>query len=249
MLVRDGVLPMELGLVHQLFGTARSIPAGDPLYEVLTCAITPGLVRTDADFPIHAPHGADLLAAAGTVIVPASHEHDESLTAAGGLPEPLAAALAAVPPGSRIAWICTGAFVLAAAGLLDGCRATTHWSSAEEFARAFPAVATDPDVLYVDEGRVLTSAGEAAGIDLCLHMIRRDHGAAVAPPLPERRGRYPQRWRGAAWCRRTGRAARRSTSGGRWCRTAPRPRPPRAPGRWGGWASGSRWRNSRSGRR
>ncbi|MET9018429.1 helix-turn-helix domain-containing protein [Actinopolymorpha sp. NPDC004070] len=174
-LVRHGVLPMELGLVHQLFGNAAG-PDGARLYEVVTCTPLPGSVRTDADFTVQVPYGPEMLARADTVVVPASHESDER----PHLDPDLADALARIRPGARIASICTGAFVLAAAGLLDGRRATTHWKSAERFRRLFPAVHLDPDVLYVDEGRVLTSAGEASGIDLCLHLIRRDHGASVA---------------------------------------------------------------------
>jgi len=170
-LVRHGVMPMELGLVHQLFGQARSDDG--PLYEVVTCTVEPGEVRTDADFPIHVAHGLKAVAEADTVIVPASHEYDD-----GSVDPQLAEALKR--SGARIASICTGAFVLAAAGLLDGKRATTHWKSCDLFRRSFPAVELDPDVLYVDEGEVLTSAGEASGIDLCLHLIRRDFGSAVA---------------------------------------------------------------------
>jgi transcriptional regulator GlxA family with amidase domain len=177
-LVRHGVMPMELGLVHQLFRRARS-GAGEPLYEVVTCALAPGEVRTDADFPIHVAHGPDALAAADTVIVLATHELDETETE-GRLGDALADAFARIRPGTRIASICTGAFVLAAAGLLDGCRATTHWQSSERFRELFPAVRLDPDVLYTDDGDVFTSAGEASGIDLCLHLIRRDHGSTVA---------------------------------------------------------------------
>lgn len=195
-LVRDGVLPMELGLVHQLFGSARDA-AGNPLYTPLTCALRPGMVDTDADFPIRAPHGPEVLATADTVIVPASHREDESLRP-GTLPAPLAEALTLASSARRIASICTGAFVLAAGGLLDGRRATTHWLSADLFARAFPAVTVDPDVLYVDEGAVLTSAGEAAGVDLCLHLIRRDHGAAVAAAVARRTVVPPHREGGQA---------------------------------------------------
>jgi transcriptional regulator GlxA family with amidase domain len=192
---------MELGLVHQLFGTARSA-AGEPLYDVLTCAPRPGRIRTDADFPIYAEHGLATVAAADTVLVPASHETDEGLRP-GGLPTELAQALRGADDarGSRprrIASICTGSFVLAAAGLLDGRRATTHWMSADLFARTFPSVTVDPGVLYVDEGRILTSAGEAAGIDLCLHMIRRDHGAAVAAEVARRTVVPPHREGGQA---------------------------------------------------
>jgi transcriptional regulator GlxA family with amidase domain len=122
-------------------------------------------------------HGVQALAEADTVLVPASHEEDG---ADARLPGPLADAFARIRPGTRVASVCTGAFVLAAAGLLDGRPATTHWKSADRFRRLHPRVRLDPDVLYTDDGDVLTSAGEAAGIDLCLHMIRRDHGAAVA---------------------------------------------------------------------
>ncbi|MFH8792362.1 GlxA family transcriptional regulator [Streptomyces sp. NPDC017941] len=195
-LVRDGVLPMELGLVHQLFGNARDA-SGAPLYKPLTCALRPGMVDTDADFPIRAAHGPEVLAEADTVIVPASHREDEALRP-GELPAPLAAAVSAAAGARRVASICTGAFVLAAAGLLDGRRATTHWLSTDLFARAFPAVTVDPDVLYVDEGAVLTSAGEAAGVDLCLHLIRRDHGAAVAAAVARRTVVPPHREGGQA---------------------------------------------------
>lgn len=185
-LVRHGVMPLELGLVHQLFGAARG-PAGERLYEVVTCAPEPGLIRTDADFPVYAAHGPEAMATARTLVVPASHESDEALEAGALRDEPWAGhLLAAARPGSgrRVASICTGAFVLAALGLLDGRTATTHWKSASRLARTFPRVRVDPEVLYVDasvagEG-VLTSAGEAAGIDLCLHLIRADHGASVA---------------------------------------------------------------------
>ncbi|GAA2815853.1 GlxA family transcriptional regulator [Saccharopolyspora taberi] len=177
-LVRDGVMPMELGLVHQLFRNACTSD-GAPLYEVTTCACAPGEVRTDADFPIVVGHGPEALASADTVVIPATHALDAT-EIDGTLPQPLADALARIRPGTRIASICTGAFVLAAAGLLDGRRATTHWKSAADFRRLFPTVRLEPDVLYTDEGDVLTSAGEAAGIDLCLHMIRSDHGAAIA---------------------------------------------------------------------
>ncbi|MEV0116476.1 helix-turn-helix domain-containing protein [Streptomyces sp. NPDC050844] len=213
-LVRHGVLPMELGLIHQLFGNARS-PSGTPLYKLLTCALTPGLIRTDADFPIYAEHGPEAITTADTVIVPASHEEDESLLP-GALPPALAATLKSVTGArTRIASICTGAFVLAAAGLLDGRRATTHWLSTDLFARTFPTVTVDPDVLYVDEGEVLTSAGEAAGIDLCLHMIRRDHGAAVAADVARRTVVPPHREGGQAQYIRRPVAEPRTASTGR----------------------------------
>ncbi|KAA9152487.1 helix-turn-helix domain-containing protein [Amycolatopsis acidicola] len=176
--VRPGVLPFELGTVHRLFGEARS-PDGEPLYEVMTCTLTPGDVRTDADFTVHVGYGPELLAKADTVVF-LSAEVDYEPQRGGPLRGPMADVVAQIRPGTRIASICTGVFVLAAAGLLDGRRATTHWHSAADLRRLYPAVQVEENVLYTDSGDVLTSAGVAAGIDLCLHMIRRDHGVAVA---------------------------------------------------------------------
>jgi transcriptional regulator GlxA family with amidase domain len=194
-LVRHGLVPMELGLVHQMLGAAVGAD-GEPLYEVVTCAPRGGQVRTDADFCVLVTHGPEALAEADTVVVPASHEPDE--TDEGRIGDVLAAALARIRPDARVASICTGAFVLAAAGMLDGRRATTHWKSAEAFRALFPAVDLDPDVLYTDGGDVLTSAGEASGIDLCLHLIRRDHGAAVANAVARRTVVPPHREGGQA---------------------------------------------------
>jgi transcriptional regulator GlxA family with amidase domain len=177
-LVRAGLLPMELGIVLRLFGQAKSVD-GEPLYDVVTCTLVPGEVRTDADITINVAHGPEILTDADTVVVPASDE-DYLPQHEGRLGVPLAEAFARIRPGTRIASICTGSFVLAAAGLLDGRRATTHWKSCDDFRRLYPAVELDPDVLYTDEGDVLTSAGVASGIDLCLHMIRCDHGLTVA---------------------------------------------------------------------
>ncbi len=129
--------------------------------------------------PVGVTHAADILAEADTVIVPASDE-DYTPRAAPHLPPELAEAIALIRPGARIASICTGSFVLAAAGLLDGRRATTHWRSPPDLQRLHPDVRVDPGVLYTDEGGVLTAAAVAAGIDLCLHMIRADHGSRVA---------------------------------------------------------------------
>ncbi|MGN9787709.1 GlxA family transcriptional regulator [Nonomuraea sp. ZG12] len=176
-LIRDKALSFELSIVHRLFGQARSA-AGAALYEVVTCALEPGEIRTDADFTVTVTHGLEALAEADTVVVPGSGVDFEPQ---GGPIEPsLTAALARIHPGTRIASICTGSFVLAAAGLLTGRRATTHWRSSARFRERFPDVAFDLDVLYTDDDGVLTSAGAASGIDLCLHMIRTDHGAAVA---------------------------------------------------------------------
>ncbi|MCM2415931.1 GlxA family transcriptional regulator [Streptomyces sp. RKAG290] len=177
-LVRPGLLPMELGIVHRLFGQARS-GSGAPLYDVVTCTPVPGEVSTDTDFSINVAHGPDALDRADTVVVPAAHE-DYGPQTRGGLDPRLREALDRIPPGARIASICTGSFVLAAAGLLAGRRATTHWKSCDQFRELYPEVDLDPDVLYTDDYRVLTSAGVASGVDLCLHMIRTDHGASVA---------------------------------------------------------------------
>ncbi len=176
-LVRDGVLPFELSIVHRIFGQARAT-GGGALYEVVTCAPVPGEIRTDADFTVAVTHGPEALAEADTVVVPGSEVDHEPRD--GPLEPPLAAALARIRPGARIASICTGSFVLAAAGLLAGRRATTHWRSSARARERFPDVAFDLGVLYTDDDGILTSAGAAAGIDLCLHMVSTDHGAAVA---------------------------------------------------------------------
>src|SRR3954451_19108878 len=196
-LVLDGVLPFELGIPHRIFGRPR-----DSLrryrYEVVTCSIRPpGPVESDADFAIHVAHGPEALATADTVIVPASYELGPVFEE-GVLTDELAAALAHIRPGTRLASICTGVFVLAAAGYLDGHRATTHWAETDQLQRLFPKIDVDPDVLFIDDGDVLTSAGVAAGIDLCLHMVRRDHGTAVANDVARRTVVPPHRDGGQA---------------------------------------------------
>ncbi|MFE7482328.1 GlxA family transcriptional regulator [Streptomyces sp. NPDC057552] len=185
-LARPVLLPIELGIVHQLFGQARAGASadGEPLYEVATCGLRAGDVRTDGDFAVTVRHGPEALAEADTVIVLSSYE--DYVQDTPELPAPLTEAFALIRPGTRMASICTGAFVLASAGLLDGHTATTHWRYTDLFARLFPRVELDPDVLYTDGGSVLTSAGCASGIDLCLHMIRRDHGTAVANDVARR---------------------------------------------------------------
>ncbi|MFF8276864.1 GlxA family transcriptional regulator [Streptomyces lateritius] len=195
-LALPGLLPFELGIPHRIFGRAKD-PEGRPLYSIVTCAPVAGPVPTDADFAVHVEHGPEALATADTVVVPASYElgpvHEE-----GRLTDELAAALAHIRPGTRLVSICTGAYVLAAAGYLDGRPATTHWASAAHFQRLFPSVRVDADVLFVDDGDVLTSAGVAAGIDLCLHIVRRDHGTAVANEVARRTVVPPHRDGGQA---------------------------------------------------
>ncbi|MFE7271249.1 GlxA family transcriptional regulator [Streptomyces sp. NPDC057623] len=196
-LALDGLLPFELGIPHRIFGRPRDA-RGRLLYEVVTCSIRPpGPVQTDADFAIQVEHGPRALATADTVIVPASYELGPVFDD-GVLTDDLAAALAHVRPGTRFASICTGVYVLAAAGLLDGRPATTHWADAERFQRLFPKIEVDADVLFIDDGDVLTSAGVAAGIDLCLHMVRRDHGTAVANEVARRTVVPPHRDGGQA---------------------------------------------------
>jgi transcriptional regulator GlxA family with amidase domain len=196
-LALDGVIPLELGISQRIFGGARGA-AGEPLYSVATCSVRPpGPVRTDADFSILVENGPEALATADTVVVPASYELGP-VYEQGTLTGELAGALALLRPGTRMVSICTGSFVLAAAGLLDGRPATTHWSSAAHFQRLFPRVKVDADVLFIDDGDVLTSAGVAAGIDLCLHIVRRDHGTAVANTVARRTVVPPHRDGGQA---------------------------------------------------
>ncbi|MEU6508664.1 helix-turn-helix domain-containing protein [Streptomyces sp. NPDC046942] len=196
-LALDGLLPFELGIPHRIFGRPKD-EQGRPLYEVVTCSVRPpGPVETDADFAIHVTHGPEALAEADTVIIPASYELGPVFEE-GRLTDDLAAALARIRPGTRLAAICTGGYVLAAAGYLDGRPATTHWAEADRFQKLFPRIEVDADVLFIDDGDVLTSAGVAAGIDLCLHMVRRDFGTAVANDVARRTVVPPHRDGGQA---------------------------------------------------
>jgi transcriptional regulator GlxA family with amidase domain len=165
----NGVVPFDLSVPIEVFGRAR-LADGRPGYDVRVCG--PGPEADAGAFAVRVPHGLDAVVAADTVVVPGVAD------IAAPVPEPVLDALRGAP--GRLVSVCVGAFTLAAAGVLDGRRATTHWSAAAELARRYPAVRVDPDVLFVDEGDVLTSAGAAAGLDLCLHLVRRDHGAAVA---------------------------------------------------------------------
>ena len=196
-LALDGLLPFELGIPHRIFGRPKDAE-GRHLYEVVTCSVRPpGPVQTEADFAVQVAHGPEALATADTLIVPASYELGPVFEQ-GVLTDELAAALARIRPGTRLASICTGSYVLAAAGLLDGRPATTHWADAEHFQRMFPQVRVDADVLFIDDGDILTSAGVAAGIDLCLHMVRRDHGTAIANEVARRTVVPPHRDGGQA---------------------------------------------------
>ena len=162
-------------------------------YSLEVCAVRRGAVTTSAGFSLVADHGLEALRRADTVIVPGYATIDRPPATAA-----LEALRAAHARGARTVSICTGAFALAHARLLDGRRATTHWGSAAYLAERFPAIDVDPNVLYVDEGHVLTSAGVAAGIDLCLHIVRRDHGAEVAARVARRMVVAPYRDGGQA---------------------------------------------------
>ncbi len=187
--VTDGMPLFELAAPCAVFGIDPGLT--DPWYDFTVCA--PAGVRVGGWLRADTQNGLDDLASADTVIVPACHDVEAPPPA-----ELVEAVRAAYDGGARVASICTGAFVLAAAGLLDGRRATTHWMHAARLAARHPAVDVDPGVLYIDEGNVLTSAGKAAGIDLCLHIVRTDHGAAVANDLARRLVVPPHRSGGQA---------------------------------------------------
>ena len=171
------VVGFDATIAPTLFSSATDAD-GDALYEVITCGLTDGPVAATSGFDIVPSAGADALATADTVVIPGTRYPPARID--GVLPKEVAAALALIRPGTRLVSICTGAFILAAAGLLDGRPATTHWKFADAMRRLHPEVLVDENVLFVDDGDLLTSAGLAAGIDLCLHIIRRDHGAQVA---------------------------------------------------------------------
>jgi transcriptional regulator GlxA family with amidase domain len=191
MVALDQVAPFELGVVCEVFGTDRTMD-GFPGYDFSLCTVDGGPVTTRSGYQIM-PH-ADLapLADADLIAVPA---HPINTRA----PEPMIEALrAAAARGARVLSVCSGAFLLGEAGLLDGRRCTTHWQYADELTRRFPAAIVQPGALYVDDGQVLTSAGTAAGIDLCLHLIRSVHGSEVATKLARRMVVPPHRDGGQA---------------------------------------------------
>jgi transcriptional regulator GlxA family with amidase domain len=178
--VDQGALTFDFAIPCEVFGLDRS-DIVEPWYEFAVVAAGERRVRTQTGFFIDAPHGLDTLYAADTIVVPGWSDPDDEPC------RPVKDALvAAEQRGARIVSLCTGAFVLAAAGLLDGRRATTHWMYAERLQRRYPRVRVDPNVLYVADGRVMTSAGTAAGIDLCLHLVALDHGVDVAAAVARR---------------------------------------------------------------
>ena len=200
-LALPSVVAFELGLPHRFFaansidpawtGAGAYTPSRAPAYEVLTVTVDDGPVTTSAGYQVTPTHPHTVLPTADTIVIPGIV--DRYAAGDGALPADLAALLATARPGVRWVSICTGAFVLAGAGLLDGLAATTHWAHAEHFRRLFPRVLLNEDVLYIDNGDILTSAGNAAGIDLLLHILRRDLGSDTANRVA--RGAVVAPWR------------------------------------------------------
>jgi AraC family transcriptional regulator, transcriptional activator FtrA len=191
--VTPGLPLFELAVPCEVFMRARQDFPVAWWYEVRLCAVQDDPVRTAEGLLIDGAHGLDELRHADTVIVPACADTQDDPPA-----DLLQALRDAYHRGTRIASICTGAFTLAAAGLLDGRTATTHWMHAAELTRRWPAVRVEPNVLYTDDGQIMTSAGSSAGIDLCLHVVRQDHGTRIANALARRLVIPPHREGGQA---------------------------------------------------
>ncbi len=188
----DGISPFHLSVPCIVFRPDAN-HSKVPDFKLKVCAADPSPIQTNAGYAIHATHSFAALKDAGTVIVPSWHD------TAALPPKALIDALRkAHQRGAKIVSFCLGAFVLAAAGLLDGRRATTHWKSAAELAERYPLIDVKPDVLYVDEGDIVTSAGCAAAIDCCLHLLRTEHGAEVANHIARRMVVSPFRQGGQA---------------------------------------------------
>ncbi|MCZ2261043.1 MULTISPECIES: GlxA family transcriptional regulator [unclassified Isoptericola] len=188
-LVLEGAKPLDVGIPAQVFTTRPSMP-----YEVRACAAAPGLVAGGDGLSYHLDHGLEALAWADVVFLPGYRHPDRD----DPPPAVVDALLAAHDRGARLAAISTGAFALAATGLLDGRRATTHWHYTRALAAKHPGVRVDENVLFVDEGSVLTSAGAASGIDLCLHVLRGDLGVAASNHAARRLVAAPYRSGGQA---------------------------------------------------
>ncbi|MFM0673781.1 helix-turn-helix domain-containing protein [Paraburkholderia sediminicola] len=176
----DRISPFHLSVPCVVFGEDRS-GGGVPGFDFRVCAAETGALATTAGFSIAVTHGLEALADADTIIVPSWRDPAETPPAAL-----LDALRAAHARGAQLVGLCLGAFVLAAAGILDGRPASTHWAWADDFARRYPRVRLDPNVLYVDDGNVLTSAGTAAGLDCCLHVMRKMCGAEIANHVARR---------------------------------------------------------------
>lgn len=193
--VLNGFEAFELGVVAEVFGTDRTSD-GLPGYDFAIVAGEPGPLRSSAGFVMAAPEGLDRLDAADLVaVLPAGDDRCEC----ADWPLPMLAALrGAVDRGAQVLSVCTGAFALGAAGLLDGRACTTHWRHAALLARMYPAAKVDPSVLYVDDEPVITSAGTASGIDACLYLVRKEQGSRVANAIARRMVVPPHRDGGQA---------------------------------------------------
>ena len=188
----DGISPFHLSVPCMVFGEDRT-EAGAPRFRVQVCAPEPGELRTNAGFSLVVPHGLEAIRRARIVVVPSWRDDCSAAP-----PELIRALQAAHRRGATVMGLCLGAFVLAEAGLLDGRPATTHWKLAPAFAKQYPKVTMQPEVLYVDDGNVLTSAGTAAGIDCCLHLLRVRYGAETANRAARRMVVAPHRQGGQA---------------------------------------------------
>lgn len=184
----DGMSPFELGVVAEVFALPSPDLDVDWWYSFALCAQTPGPLRAVGGFTIEAPHGLRTLARADTIVLPGTADvHNDP-------PEPVVTALQrAHARGARLVSICSGAFTLAAAGLLDGLTATTHWHHVALLQSCYPRVRVDGAALYVDNGQIITAAGTAAAIDACLHVVRTDHGAHIANRVARRMVIAPHR--------------------------------------------------------
>ena len=191
-LAYDRLCTFEFGCVVELFALERP-ELGVDWYDFKVCAVEPGPIRAAGGITVQAPYQPELLALADTIVIPGWRDADEAPP-----PALLEAIRAAHARGARLCSICSGVFVLAAAGVLDGLRATTHWRYTERLARRHPRVMVQPDDLYVDQGRIITSAGSAAGIDMLLHLVRRDYGARVGNLVAQRLVVAPHREGGQA---------------------------------------------------
>jgi transcriptional regulator GlxA family with amidase domain len=195
--ILDSFTPFELGVICEVFGVDRR-DDGLPTYELGIVAGEPGPLQSANEFAVQAPFGLERLEQADLVAVVAV-SNERIARAPAEYPEPLLEALrGCVARGARVLSVCNGAFVLGAAGLLDGRRCTTHWRHAADLARIFPDAKVDPSVLYVDEDPVITSAGSAAGIDACLYLVRREQGSRVANGIARRMVVPPHRDGGQA---------------------------------------------------
>jgi AraC family transcriptional activator FtrA len=191
-LAYDGMTAFEAGIVIEVFGLVWP-DIDEPWYELKVCTETPDPIRVIGGATLSTPYGLEEFAAADTVVVPSIANPAEVIS-----PQLIEALQHAHSSGARIVSICSGAFALAAAGLLDGRRATTHWRYADQLRERYPSIHVDPEPLYTDEGDVLTSAGCAAGLDLALHLVRKDLGAAVANAVARRLVIQPYRSGGQA---------------------------------------------------